>query len=81
MAHHSFPILKAELTLKPGERIPLDGTIARGTSHVNLAPITGESIAVPKAQADEVFAGTIKAGKTGSIVRWCYWTLPAHALS
>lgn len=34
--------------VKPGERIPLDGRILSGTSHVNRAPITGESLPVTK---------------------------------
>jgi Zn2+/Cd2+-exporting ATPase len=43
----------------PGERIPLDGKITAGTSSVNQAPITGESVAVSKQPRDDVFAGTI----------------------
>jgi Cd2+/Zn2+-exporting ATPase len=45
--------------VRPGERIPLDGKILRGQSHVNQAPITGESLPVEKGPAGEVFAGTI----------------------
>lgn len=45
--------------VKPGERVPLDGRIREGTSDVNQAPITGESMPVPKSQSDDVFAGTI----------------------
>ncbi|MBL8765275.1 MAG: cadmium-translocating P-type ATPase [Phycisphaerae bacterium] len=45
--------------VKPGERIPLDGTITSGASAVDQAPITGESIPVEKAVGDTVFAGTI----------------------
>ncbi|MBN1427751.1 MAG: heavy metal translocating P-type ATPase, partial [Anaerolineae bacterium] len=44
---------------RPGERIPVDGTILSGTSAINQAPITGESIPVQKAVGDEVFAGTV----------------------
>lgn len=43
----------------PGDRIPLDGTIVRGTSWVNQAPVTGESLPVSRAASDEVFAGSI----------------------
>lgn len=45
--------------VKPGERIPLDGRIVSGTSSVDQAPITGESIPVAKEVDDGVFAGTI----------------------
>ncbi len=49
----------ALLWVKPGERIPLDGRVTGGISEVNQAPITGESVPVPKAIGTEVFAGTI----------------------
>ena len=45
--------------VRPGERIPLDGRVVAGASHVNQAPITGESAPVPKEAGAEVFAGTI----------------------
>lgn len=49
----------ALFVVKPGERIPLDGRVAAGASEVNQAPITGESVPVPKEAGTEVFAGTI----------------------
>ena len=45
--------------VRPGERVPLDGVVVRGTTTINQAPITGESAPVPKAAGSEVFAGTI----------------------
>lgn len=45
--------------VKPGARIPLDGRVTAGTSAVNQAPVTGESIPVDKVVGDPVFAGTI----------------------
>jgi Zn2+/Cd2+-exporting ATPase len=45
--------------VRPGEKIPLDGRVHAGESHVNQAPITGESLPIYKAQGDEVFGGAI----------------------
>ena len=47
------------VVVRPGERIPVDGTINSGKSAINQAPITGESIPVDKDKGAEVFAGTI----------------------
>jgi Cu2+-exporting ATPase len=45
--------------IKPGEKIPADGTILEGESSVNEAMITGESTPVPKAPGEEVIGGSI----------------------
>jgi Cd2+/Zn2+-exporting ATPase len=45
--------------VKPGEKIPLDGRVREGESHVNQAPVTGESLPVEKLPGDELFAGSI----------------------
>ncbi len=47
------------VVVRPGEKIPLDGRVSGGSSHVNQAPVTGESLPVEKARGDDVFAGTI----------------------
>jgi Cd2+/Zn2+-exporting ATPase len=47
------------IVVKPGEKIPLDGRVDAGESHVNESPVTGESLPVEKAPGSEVFAGTI----------------------
>ncbi|WP_093291457.1 heavy metal translocating P-type ATPase [Thermoactinomyces sp. DSM 45892] len=47
------------MLVKPGQKIPMDGIISLGSSYVNQAPITGESIPVSKGIGDDVFAGTI----------------------
>ncbi len=45
--------------VKPGERIPADGTIFKGHSTVDEAAITGESMPVEKDAGAQVFAGTV----------------------
>ncbi|HVV83365.1 MAG TPA: heavy metal translocating P-type ATPase [Kofleriaceae bacterium] len=47
------------ILVKPGERVPLDGTIREGSTSIDQAPITGESAPVDRAPGDGVFAGTI----------------------
>lgn len=47
------------ILVKPGERIPADGTIFKGVSTVDEAAITGESMPVSKNIGDEAFAGTV----------------------
>lgn len=51
--------LGAVVRVRPGERISLDGEVVGGSSTVNQAPITGESLPVEKRAGDPVFAGTI----------------------
>ncbi len=45
--------------VKPGDKIPVDGTVISGYSTVNQATITGESIPVEKTIGDRTFAGTL----------------------
>ncbi len=47
------------IQVKPGGKIPLDGTVRKGDSSVDQSPITGESVPVSKTTGDEVFAGSI----------------------
>lgn len=47
------------LLVKPGEKIPVDGTVKEGYSSVDQSAITGESMPVGKKVGDEVFGATI----------------------
>ena len=49
----------ATIIVRPGEKVPLDGTITAGRSAINQAPVTGESLPVDKSPGDDVFAGSI----------------------
>src|SRR6059058_182293 len=52
------------VVVRPGEKIPVDGTVAEGASAVDESMLTGESLPVEKAPGDEVFGATIN--RTGS---------------
>ncbi|MFL6667265.1 MAG: heavy metal translocating P-type ATPase [Burkholderia ambifaria] len=47
------------VSIRPGERVPVDGRIVSGRSHVDESLITGESLPVPKDEGDPVTAGSI----------------------
>ncbi|HTR78855.1 MAG TPA: heavy metal translocating P-type ATPase [Gemmatimonadaceae bacterium] len=51
--------------VRPGERIPVDGTIASGHSTVDESMLTGESMPIEKREGDSVFGGTVN--QTGSL--------------
>ncbi|MFJ8584511.1 heavy metal translocating P-type ATPase [Streptomyces sp. NPDC093595] len=51
--------------VRPGERLPADGTVVGGASDVDQATITGEPLPAPKAVGDPVFAGTLNG--TGAL--------------
>jgi len=62
---HEHRVLAADVAIgsrvrvRPGERVPCDGEVVRGSSFVNQALITGEATPAPKMSGDAVFAGTI----------------------
>lgn len=47
------------VVVRPGERMPVDGSVVGGSTTVDQSPITGESIPVYKGIGDSVFSGTI----------------------
>ncbi|MFJ8267664.1 heavy metal translocating P-type ATPase [Peribacillus asahii] len=55
------------ILVKPGERVPSDGTITDGRTNIDQAAITGESVPVTKSVGDEVFAGTVNLRGTITI--------------
>ncbi|AFZ07212.1 copper-translocating P-type ATPase [Oscillatoria nigro-viridis PCC 7112] len=57
-------ILEDIILVRPGEKIPVDGEIVDGTSTIDEAMVTGESLPVKKQPGDEVIGATIN--KTGS---------------
>lgn len=54
------------LRVRPGDKIPVDGTIAKGSSTIDQSMITGEPIPVAKAEGDDVTGGTVN--QTGSFI-------------
>jgi len=53
------------ILIRPGERIPVDGTITDGESAVDESMLTGESMPVIKRKGDELFGGTLN--KNGAL--------------
>jgi Zn2+/Cd2+-exporting ATPase len=51
--------LGERVLVRPGDKIPLDGRVVGGSSEVNQAPITGESLPIAKHPGDDLYAGSI----------------------
>lgn len=45
--------------VRPGERVPVDGDVISGTSHLDESMLTGESVPVQKKKGDQAFSGTM----------------------
>ena len=62
------PVEKIEIgdlvQVRPGERVPIDGEILEGTSHIDESMLTGESGQIYKHRSDLVYAGTINGNGT-----------------
>ena len=53
-------LLRGDVVIvRPGERLPADGRLIRGSTTIDQGPVTGESMPVQKEVGDEVFAGTV----------------------
>ena len=53
------------VVIRPGERVPLDGTILRGSTSVDTSALTGESVPADKNPGDRIFSGSINL--TGAV--------------
>ena len=47
------------ILVRPGEKIPVDGEVSKGSSYVDESMITGEPVPVQKSKEEKVFAGTV----------------------
>lgn len=52
------------LRVKPGEKIPVDGSVKEGSSNIDESMITGEPIPIDKKEGDKVSSGTINGNKS-----------------
>lgn len=54
------------LRIRPGDKIPVDGVVVEGESHVDESMVTGEPMAIPKKKGDKVTGATVNS--TGSFL-------------
>jgi Cu+-exporting ATPase len=69
-SEHSVPVLDVavgqNLRVRPGEKIPIDGIVAEGTTTIDESMLSGEPIPVERGLGDSVTGGTLN--QTGSII-------------
>lgn len=65
VAHDALSV-GARIQVRPGEQVPVDGTVVEGHSYIDESMLTGEAAAVAKATGDTVVGGTVNG--TGSLV-------------
>ncbi len=60
---HDVPLAELEpgdrVLVKPGEKVPIDGQVVKGSSSLNVAMLTGESTPIEKREGDTVIGGSI----------------------
>ena len=56
----------ATVRVRPGERVAMDGVVTEGSTSIDQAPVTGESLPVDKGPSDAVYAGTIECRVTAA---------------
>ncbi len=69
---HNIPIeevgLEETVRVRPGEKIPVDGTVIEGTSTVDESMLTGEPLPVAKGVGDEVVGASVSVNQSGSFL-------------
>ena len=68
-----------KLRVRPGARVPVDGVVLEGTSSVDEAMVTGESVPVPKGPGDKLIGGTVNA--SGALLMWAEGIGPESTLA
>ena len=68
MATAAVPV-GSHIVVRPGEAVPLDGTVLAGTSAVDQSLLTGEAAPVAKGKGDAVSGGTLNVGSSPLTVR------------